>query len=130
MQKSVYEYAVIRIVPRVEREEFMNIGVIVFCKSPVFIGMKYEINAERLKQLDPDIDIECIRDNMAAFEKIAHGLSGAGPLGKEDAASRFRWLTAQRSSIIQTSRPHVGMSSNPAESLEKIFQKMVRLPES
>lgn len=125
MQPQVYEYAVIRVVPKVEREEFLNVGVILFCKHLNYIGIRYHIDADRLTAFAPGIDIIQIESNLASFEKIARGAEDGGPIAKEDIASRFRWLTAVRSSIIQTSRPHPGMCNEPEKALEKLFGEMV-----
>lgn len=125
MQQHVYEYAVVRVVPRVEREEFINVGVIVFCKSLRFIRMRYRIDPDRLLLFAPGIDTEQIEANLASFRKIAHGDKDGGPVACEDTASRFRWLTAVRSSVIQTSRPHPGLCSNPEQVLDRLFAELV-----
>lgn len=125
MQPHVYEYAVIRVVPKVEREEFMNVGVVVFCKATRFIQMRYELNTQRLAAFAPDADVTQIEQNLHAFEKIARGDKDGGPIAQEDAASRFRWLTALRSSVIQTSRPHPGLCHEPEKTIEKLFTELV-----
>jgi len=125
MQQHVYEYAVIRVVPRVEREEFLNVGVIVFCKALGFVRMRYLLDKERLSAFSPGTDLEQIGINLASFEKTAHGLKDGGPIACEDAASRFRWLTAVRSSVIQTSRPHPGLCSDPGSTLDRLFSELV-----
>lgn len=127
MQLQVYEYAVIRVVPKVEREEFLNVGVILFCKHLDYIGIRYHIDADRLSAFAPGLDISQIEHNLASFEKIARGAADGGPIAKEDTASRFRWLTAVRSSIIQTSRPHPGLCTEPETALEKLFGEMVEM---
>lgn len=125
MQQHVYEYAVIRIVPQVEREEFMNVGVILFCKSLGMVQMRYVLDKKRLQAFSPTADVEQIEQNLQSFQKIAMGAADGGPIAKEDAASRFRWLTAVRSSVIQTSRPHPGICNNPEQSIEKLFEELV-----
>lgn len=125
MQPHVYEYAVIRVVPKVEREEFMNVGVVMFCKATRFIQMRYELNPQRLTAFAPDADLAQIEQNLRAFEKIARGDKDGGPIAQEDAASRFRWLTALRSSVIQTSRPHPGLCHEPEKTIEKLFTELV-----
>lgn len=127
MQKSVYEYAIIRVVPRVEREEFLNVGVVLFCKSPSFLGIRYEVNESRLLSLSPDLDIEFIQKNLEAFALIVEGNKKGGRLALEDRADRFRWLTAVRSSVIQTSRPHPGLTSNAEATLHCLFDDLVKL---
>ncbi len=125
MQREVYEYAVIRVVPRVDREEFINVGVIIFCKSLRFVRMRYELDKVRLQSLFPQVDTEQVADNLRSFEKIAAGAKEGGPIAGEDPASRFRWLTAVRSSVIQTSRPHPGLCTDPEAALDKLFHDYV-----
>ncbi|MCF3109149.1 DUF3037 domain-containing protein [Niabella sp. CC-SYL272] len=105
----VYEYAVIRVVPRVEREEFINVGVIAFCKKTRYLESLISINREKLHCVHPEIDLECIESNLRAFREIAAGdpKSGSG-IALLDAPSRFRWLTATRSTMIQCSKVHPG----------------------
>lgn len=105
----VYEYAVIRVVPRVEREEFVNVGVIVFCKKTRFLETLVTVQREKLYCLSPDADLDCIEDNLRAFREIAAGDKNSGSgIARLDAPSRFRWLTATRSTVIQCSKVHPG----------------------
>ncbi len=120
-----YEYAVIRLVPRVEREEFLNVGIIMFCKRPRFLKAKCQINTEKLGLYDHELDLSVIEKNLEAFHKICVGDKQGGPMAQEDHASRFRWLTAERSSSIQTSRPHHGFSSDLEATLERLFNELV-----
>jgi Protein of unknown function (DUF3037) len=124
-EKHIYEYAVIRVVPRVERGEFLNVGVIVFCKSLSFLNMLYSVDEDRLKAIYGDIDIEDIRCHLESYEKICHGAKGGGPIALLDLPSRFRWLTAKRSTIIQSSEVHPGLCSDPTQTLEKLFNELV-----
>ena len=112
-EKHLFEYAVIRIVPKVEREEFLNVGVILYCKRPVFLKSKISLNANRLLSVFPEIDIEEITSHLQAFEQIVTGDTNAGPIAALDSASRFRWLTAKRSTILQTSVVHPGICKDP-----------------
>lgn len=128
MQQHVYEYAVIRVVPQVEREEFLNVGVVLFCKSLGYIRMRYRLDRERLHAFSPDTDPLQIEQNLQSFEKIARGDADGGPIAQEDTASRFRWLTAVRSSVIQTSRPHPGLCQDPEKAVDKLFTELVLLP--
>lgn len=123
--KHLYEYAVIRIVPKVEREEFINVGVILFSKQADFIMMRYKIDEDRLKIFSPELDMEDFREHIEAFGKVCSGQKGGGPIAALDIPERFRWLTALRSSCIQTSRPHVGFSSDLEETLDKLFEELV-----
>lgn len=125
MPADVYEYAVVRVVPKVEREEFINVGLILFCKAKRFVKMRYRFDLARLQAFAPDLDMEQIEQNLLSFEKIAAGDKDAGPIATEDAASRFRWLTAIRSSVIQTSRPHPGLCDEPEQALDRLFAEMV-----
>jgi hypothetical protein len=123
--KHLYEYSVIRVVPRVEREEFVNAGIIVFCKRKRFIKMRYKIDEPKLLMLDPEIDLEQLRLNLESFEKVAHGAKDGGPIALFETAERFRWLTAVRSSVIQTSRPHPGMCTDMENTADRLFKEFV-----
>ena len=124
-EKNLYEYAVIRVVPRVEREEFLNVGIILFCKRAKFIKMLYTVNEAKLMLLSEDFDVEQLELNLSSFQKIAHGGKEGGPIGAFDIPSRFRWLTAIRSSAIQTSRPHTGLCTDLEETAQRLFDELV-----
>ena len=124
-QKHLFEYAVIRVVPRVEREEFLNIGVIVFCAKQKFLNALYLIDPARLLAFSPDLDLDSLTDNLCSFVRITIADKDAGPIGKLDAASRFRWLTATRSTVLQTSKVHPGMTEDAEETLKKLFEQLV-----
>jgi Protein of unknown function (DUF3037) len=124
-EKHLFEYAVIRIVPRVEREEFLNVGVVLYCKRPIFLNSKISLNVNRLLSLFPDIDTEEITSHLQAFERIIAGDSDAGPIASLDTASRFRWLTAKRSTILQTSLVHPGICKDPDVTLNNLYQQLV-----
>ena len=124
-EKNLYEYAVIRVVPRVEREEFLNVGIILFCKKAKFIKMLYSVNEVKMLMLSEDFDLEQLELNLASFQKIAHGDKASGPIGEFDIPSRFRWLTAIRSSAIQTSRPHSGLSTDLDKTIQCLFEELV-----
>lgn len=121
----LYEYAVIRLVPRVEREEFLNVGVILYCKQKAFLETLYHINEEKLKLFTCETAVEQLKENLESFDKISRGSTDGGPIARLDPASRFRWLTAMRSSVIQTSRPHPGFSADPEETLQRLFEELV-----
>ncbi|OMQ13405.1 DUF3037 domain-containing protein [[Flexibacter] sp. ATCC 35103] len=126
MQDShLYEYAVIRVVPRVEREEFLNIGIILFCKKAKFIKVLYHINDAKIEALSNDFDLEQLHCNITALEKIVKGAKDGGPIGEMDIPERFRWLTAIRSSAIQTSRPHSGLSQDLEKTIQRLFEELV-----
>lgn len=124
-EKHTFEYAVIRVVPRVEREEFLNVGVIVFCKRPAFLDMKYVLDEKRLLAIDPAIDLADVRMHLQAYEQISKGVKGSSPIAELDHAARFRWLTAKRSTIVQSSAVHPGLCADLSVTTEKLFQKLV-----
>ncbi len=124
-QKHLFEYAVIRVVPRVEREEFLNIGVIVYCKRPEFLSVKFLLDERRLQAFAPSLDLEELQEHVHSLERICLADKDAGPIGKLDAASRFRWLTATRSTVVQTSKVHPGFCGNALDTLESLFIQMV-----
>jgi hypothetical protein len=124
-EKHVFEYAVIRIVPRVEREEFLNAGVILFCKRKKFLGMRYHLDGQRLQALAGDIDVEEIAKYLRAWDAVCKGLPESGEIALRDQAERFRWLTATKSTILQCSKVHPGLCTDPQEVLEDLFTKYV-----
>lgn len=121
-----YDYAVIRVVPRVEREEFLNAGVILACQDASFLDARIELDEARLLALDPAADIAMIERHLAAIPEICAGGKRAGPLGTLSRRERFDWLTAPRSALIQTSPVHTGRCTDPAGALEALMRKMVR----
>jgi len=121
----LYEYAVIRVVPRVEREEFINAGVILYCARPAFLQCLYSIDVEKLEFF---CDTECLAeltDHLRAFEMICAGKPESGPIGKLPPAERFRWLTATRSTMLQTSKVHPGLCAEPSAMLTQLFNQLV-----
>ncbi len=124
-QKHQYEYAIVRIVPLVEREEFVNAGLILCCKKERFIQMKFHLYEDKIQSLMPGADLEEIRKNLEAFRIIASGEKSGGPIASLDQAERFRWLTAVRSASIQTSRPHPGLSDDLEKTFKALFAEMV-----
>ena len=123
--KHLYEYAVIRVMPRVERGEFINVGIIVFCKKEKFIRMLSHINEKKLACFSSELGIDELKKNLDAFQKIAEGEKNCGEIAQMDAASRFRWLTAVRSASIQTSRPHPGFSDDLENTANRLLREMV-----
>ncbi len=121
-----FDYATIRFVPRVEREEFFNVGVIVSCPAQKFLEAKIFLSEEKLRVFAPDADAETIRQYLAIIPKICAGDADAGIIGKMSQRERFYWLTAQRSTIIQTSAVHTGFCEDAGKLLEHLFEKMVR----
>ena len=115
--KHLYEYAVIRIVPKIEREEFINVGLIMFCKRPKFIKARYHVNEEKLRLFTSDIDKESLCTNLHVFDKICSGAKDGGPIASLDIPERF--------ASIQTSRPHPGFSNDLEQTFERLFQELV-----
>ena len=124
-----YDYAVLRVVPRVDREEFVNVGVIVACPAKSFLEARVELDEPRLLALAPDIDVEAVRTHLASIPIICAGGAAAGPIGKLSARERFDWLVAPRSTIIQTSRVHTGRCTSPGDLVEHLLNVMVRTTE-
>ncbi len=121
----LFEYAVIRIVPRVEREEFINVGVILYCKKPGFLKMIFAIDEPRLLSLHPQADLPDILCHLNAFRHISEGRVDASPIASLDLASRFRWLTAKRSTVVQCSPVHPGLCTEPDATLQHLFEQLV-----
>jgi hypothetical protein len=120
-----YDYAVIRVVPKVEREEFVNVGVILSCPQRSFLEAQIELNESRLLALDPSLDLEMVKTHLATIPKICRGGDDAGPIGQLSQRERFYWLVAPRSTIIQTSPVHTGRCADPAAALRHLVATMV-----
>ncbi len=124
-ENNLFEYAVIRLVPRVEREEFLNVGVILFCKKKKFLKVLYTLDENKIRALSENTDLEEFKAHLVAFEEIALGNKDSGPIGELEVAERFRWLTATRSTILQTSKVHPGLCKNLEETLNKLYNEQV-----
>ncbi|MDP9048289.1 MAG: DUF3037 domain-containing protein [Bacteroidota bacterium] len=124
-QKHLFEYAVIRVVPRVEREEFLNIGVILYCAKQQFLQTRYLLDETRIAAFSSDLDMTELKEHLCSFERICTPDKAAGPIGKLDMPSRFRWLTATRSTVLQTSKVHPGITADAPETLGKLFHQLV-----
>lgn len=126
MQENLlFEYAVIRIVPRVEREEFLNVGVILYCAKQKFLQAEFKLNEKRIQNFCDKISVEEVEEYLETFKKICLGTEDSGPIGKLSIAERFRWLTATRSTILQTSKVHPGFTRDAAKTLKKLFNQLV-----
>jgi hypothetical protein len=123
-----FDYAIVRIVPRVEREEFVNAGVIVFCPEHDFLKTVIELDETRLRALSPDVDVETVRDHLEAFRRTCEDGPGSGPIGVLPIRERWSWLVAPRSTILQTSAPHVGLCAAPQAALDRLLDLHVRAP--
>jgi hypothetical protein len=123
--RHLFEYAVIRVVPRVERDEFINVGVILYCAKKKYLEAIYHIDEQRLGAFCPNIDIADVRCHLDSLMLICRGEKNSGPIGQLDLPSRFRWLTAMRSTVIQTSRVHPGFCTEPESKLQALFDEQV-----
>lgn len=122
--KVTFEYAIIRLVPKVEREEFFNVGVILFSKRKKFLDIKFEINPNKLLTFAPELELEQLNNYLFAWKLICEGTAG-GKIGELEISDRFRWLAACRSTIIQSSKTHPGLCEFPEKELQDIFEKYV-----
>ena len=120
-----FDYAVLRVVPRVEREEFVNAGVIVFCVEQPFLGAHIRIDEQRLKALWPALDIDLVRQHLEAVPRICSGDPSAGPIARLTPRERFHWLVAPRSTMIQVSPVHSGLCDTPADALERLSRQLL-----
>lgn len=123
--KYLYEYAVIRFVPRVEREEFLNVGIILYCSKQGFLETKIQLNDLRFNAFSCAVEASELQEYLQTWEKICSGGKNGGPIGLLPIASRFRWLTSTRSTIVQTSKVHPGFCRDALETLESLFQELV-----
>lgn len=126
MSQHTYDYAIVRVVPRVERGEFVNVGVILCCSPAGFLRARIEFDEARVRALDPDAPLDALRAALQSFERICAGGPGAGPIGRLPARARFDWLVAPRSSSVQTSPVHTGRCGDPEEVIERLMATMVR----
>jgi hypothetical protein len=124
-EKHVFEYAVIRVVPRVEREEFLNVGVILYCQKQQFLQALFTLDEQRLFAFSGDLDVMELKEHLCALEQICLGSIRGGPIGKLDTASRFRWLTATRSTVVQASKVHPGLCADPRQMLVQLHGQLV-----
>jgi hypothetical protein len=125
MAEPAFSYAVLRLVPRVERGEQINVGVIVFCRPQQYLGVRTGLDEQRALALWPELDLGPVRDHLAAIERIAAGDTAAGPIAQLDLTARFHWLTAPASTIVQPSDVHAGICADPAAELEKLYGELV-----
>ena len=124
-EPHLYEYAVVRVVPKVEREEFINVGLIMFCKRQRYIRMEFQINEAKFHLFDTEIELDDLHNYLESFQNTAKGNKLGGRIGQLETPERFRWLTAVRSSVLQTSRPHAGLCEDLDGIFEKLFAELV-----
>ncbi len=127
-EPSWYSYAIVRAVPRVERGECLNVGVILFARTLGFLDMRIEVDEPLLRTLWPDIDLDELQRHLTAFREVCAGNEAGGPIAALDPSARFHWLTSPRSALIQTSPVHVGRCDDPAAALEELIASLVRRP--
>ncbi|MCD0479845.1 DUF3037 domain-containing protein [Chryseobacterium sp. LC2016-29] len=125
-EDKIYEYAVIRLVPKVEREEFFNIGLVMFSKREKFIKVEFHLCPDKFKLMRSKLDYDDITKNLESFKNIAEGKKDGGPIALLEIPDRFRWLTAVRSAVVQTSRPHPGKSKDLDQTFGKLFEELVK----
>ncbi len=123
-----FDYAIVRVVPRVDREEFINAGVILYCLTRRYLEARVELDERRLLALAPDADVELLRSHLESIPRICTGGKAAGPIGQLPQKERFHWLVAPRSTMIQTGPVHSGLCEDPTKALEHLLQRMVRPP--
>jgi len=126
--EHTYDYSIVRVVPRVDRGERINVGVILSCSGMNFLDARIELDEAALRALDPAVDVAAIRANLDTIPAVCRGGPEAGPIGELPARGRFRWLVSPRSTIIQPSAVHSGRTSDPAASLEHLMDRVVRRP--
>ena len=124
--KDLFEYAVLRVVPRVEREEFLNVGVILYCRAQGFLQAQFTLPETRLQAFGAHLDLPELRARLHAFERICRGRPAGGAIGRLPLAERFRWLTATRSTVVQTSAVHPGLCADAEQTLNRLFEQLVK----
>jgi hypothetical protein len=127
-ESDSYDYAVVRVVPDLERGEFLNVGVILFAQLAGFLAARIALDQERIATLSPHRDAADLRAHLESIERICSGASDAGPIGELSQSQRFAWLVAPRSTMIQVSAVHSGLSDDPADELERLFARLVANP--
>lgn len=125
-EKHVFEYAVLRVVPCVEREEFLNVGVIVYCRAQGFLQTRFSLNEDRLRAFSGGLDMQELNQRLQSFERICAGRREGGAIGQLSIAERFRWLTATRSTVVQSSPVHPGLCTDAGETLARLFAQLVQ----
>ena len=126
--RASFDYALIRVLPRVERGEFVNVGAILFCRTLRFLGARIDLDAARILALAPDLDLTEVERHLQAIPAICAGGGAAGQLGDLSQSERFHWLVAPRSAMIQSSPVHCGLCDDPSEALDDLIQWLVRVP--
>lgn len=124
-ERASFDYAIVRIVPHVEREEFINVGVIVFCRTKRFLDARIKLDEQRLTALCPKVNVEAVKEHLALIPTTCAGGDDAGPIGQLLQAERFHWLVSPRSTVIQVSPVHCGLCGDPAAALDDLYARLV-----
>ncbi|MFJ2767317.1 DUF3037 domain-containing protein [Streptomyces sp. NPDC087300] len=125
-ERHVFEYALVRVVPRVERGEQFNAGVVVYCRAKTYVGARTHLDEAKLRALDPDADVPGIRAALGAVERICAGGEAAGQAERDEAGRRFRWLIAPRSTVVQPGPVHTGLTADPAAETDRLLDLLVK----
>jgi hypothetical protein len=126
-ERRAFDYVIVQVVPRVERDERLNVGVIVFCPATAYLGCRIALDERRLRALAPDVDVAALASQLEAVRAVAAGEVTAGPIARLPPSERFHWLSAPRSTIVQSTSPHAGLCDDPAAALEHLFQTAVAI---
>jgi len=124
-ERRAFDYVIVQVVPRVDRDERLNVGVIVFCPTLAYLGCRIALDDRRLRALAPDVDLAALTGQLEAVRAVAAGESTAGPIARLPVSERFHWLSAPRSTIVQPTSPHAGLCDDPAAALDHLFQTAV-----
>jgi hypothetical protein len=127
-ERESFQYAVLRVVPSVARGETMNVGVVLFCRRAGFLAARTQLDEERLRALDPDLDLDAVRAHLDGLERVAAGDPGAGPVARLEPSERFHWLVAPSSTIVQPSPVHTGLCDDPQAVLDRLYAELVASP--
>jgi hypothetical protein len=125
-ERAAFDYAILRVVPRVDRGEFLNAGVVLFCSTRAYLDARVELDRDCAKALAPSLDLDVVQEYLDAIPRICAGGPAAGTIGRLSQRERFHWLVAPRSTILQTSAVHSGVHEDPARALQSLFQKLVQ----
>jgi hypothetical protein len=125
LTSASFDYAVLRVVPRVERQEFLNVGVLVFCRERRFLGTRVELDELRLRALWPEVDVDLVRQHLNAIVRICAGEPAAGPIARLSQSERFHWLTSPRSTVMQTSAVHTGVCEATDALVDRLYAQLV-----
>jgi hypothetical protein len=127
-ERHAFDYAIVQVVPRVERDERLNAGVILFCPAAAYLGCKIDLDERRLRALAPDVDLAAVAAQLDAIRAVCAGDAGAGPIARLSPSERFHWLSAPRSTVVQPSAVHAGICDDPPAALQRLFESVMPQP--